>query len=83
MVFVTSPGEGNHDKGGKDVRWSDKAVGFGSVEAHTVLQNDRKEVRDSIGNRGRHHEDESESNDLRLANDVSINLRYISYVELD
>lgn len=66
MHLVTGIGEAHHDKCGKDVWWSDQAVGCCRAETHAVLQDDGKEVGDRVGHGGGEHEDQSEAPDLKI-----------------
>ena len=48
MIFVSEPCKGEHDDGGEDVGWGNETLGSSNTKAHTVFQNDRQEVSNSV-----------------------------------
>lgn len=72
VVFVTSVRKGHHDKRSKDVGRCDQTVGCRRAEAHAVLENDRKEVRNGIGDGGGEHEDQGEAPDLEIKRTLAV-----------
>ena len=66
LTLVSCPCEAEHDEAGENVGGRDETVRSSSAEAHTILEDDGEEVGNSVGNRGREHEYDSEAPDLKI-----------------
>lgn len=66
LTLITSPCEAKHDEAGENVRRRNQAVRSSSTEAHSILEDNREEVCDGVGNGGGEHENGSEAPHLQI-----------------
>ena len=66
MPLVTVVSEREHDYGSEDIGWCNQALRCSCAESHTILEDDRKEVGDGVGDGSGEHEERGKTPDLEV-----------------